>query len=396
MDYKGCRGYVASGYIRPVGDFSALENAWTPNCDEFISLRQSPGDTDAILRIPLGEDIALEKWCGKYACVSYKGIKGYVLANYIKPADETYFEKHLSVVKPTCSYSYEQMLADISSLCRLYPEVVSSSVIGKSENGLDIPVIRLGDPNAQYHVLIQAAIHGREHMTAWLAMAVADHSLSMGYIDTDSICYHIIPMSNPDGVRISQSRKLDDTQLSIYQSDRASGHSSASADDYAAQWKANALGTDLNRNFPSGWEACDKRSQASSEQYRGSSPFSASETAALRDYTLKYDFDATLSLHSSGNVIYYRYGDNETANALSLSLARAIENISGCYPEATDGTDGAGYKDWAIDELGIPSVTIELGCTACPLPERELYILFDRCRQLIPAVTAWVVSRGTV
>lgn len=396
VDYKGLRGYVASEFTRPSGDAPADEAAWTPNCEEFISLHSSPGGTDVILRIPLGENITLEKWCGKYACVTYKGIRGYVSADYIKPADGSYFEKQLKVIQPGCSYSYEQMLADISALKALYPDMVSSSVIGKSESGLDIPVIRLGQPDAEYHVLIQAAIHGREHMTAWLAMAIADHSLAAGYMGSENICYHIIPMSNPDGVCISQSGTLGDAQLLIYQSDKAAGYTAASADDYAVQWKANSLGTDLNRNFPSGWDACDKRSQASSEQYRGASPFSASETAALRDYTLKYDFDATISLHSSGDVIYYRYGNNETANECSLSLAQAIEKISGCYPEETDGTDGAGYKDWAIDELGIPSVTIELGCSACPLPERELYNLFDRCRQLLPAVTAWVISRDTV
>ena len=391
VDYNGLRGYVAAGYIQPVGKLAAATIEWTPNCEEFISLRSIPGGTTVLAKIPVGEKIIFEKWCGKYALVSYKGTKGYVLANYIKPSSHTYFSDCLAVVEPTAKYSYEQMIEDVSQLQALYPDILTSSVIGTSELGKEIPVLLIGNPDVEHHVLIQGAMHGREHLTAWLSMAIADYSMSQHYFDSGTVCYHIIPMVNPDGVTISQSGVLDETQQIIYENDMDAGYTTVNSTAYAKEWKANAKGIDLNRNFPSGWDDSDRRASPSSEQYRGPKPFSAAESIALRDYTLKYDFDATISFHSSGNVIYYQYGDCQPINRQSQSLAQSVERTTGYTLEENDGTDGAGFKDWAIDELGIPSITIEIGCTTSPLPERELYNVFARFQTIVPTVNAWIM-----
>ncbi len=390
VDYDGLRGYVASGYIQPIGRLAANTIPWEPICEKYISLRSEPGGTTVLAKMPAGSSVTFEKWHGKYAFISYQGIKGYVLANCIMPQSDTYFSDCLEVLLPTAQYSYTQMMEDISQLVSLYPDKVTQSVIGKSELGQEIPVVILGNPDAEHHVLIQAAIHGREHLTAWLSMAIADYSLSEHYFDFKKVCYHIIPMANPDGVAISQSGELDSLQKSIYKKDKAYKYTNLKRAAYAKNWKANATGTDLNRNFPSGWENITKRKSPSSEQYRGPSPFSAAESIALRDYTLKHSFDVTISLHSSGSMIYYRYGGKEELNLLSQSLAKHIENTTGFPPEETDGTDGAGYKDWVMNELEIPSVTIEIGCTVSPLPEKELYNVFARCKEIVPTINSWI------
>ena len=68
--------------------------------------------------------------------------------------------------------------------------------------------MRLKHINAQHHVLLQGAIHGREHLTAWLLMALADYWLDHGILGYGDVCYHIIPMINPDGVTLSQTQSL--------------------------------------------------------------------------------------------------------------------------------------------------------------------------------------------
>ena len=201
-------------------------------------------------------------------------------------------------------------------------------------------------------------------------------------------------MSNPDGVIISQTQKLDSTQETIYQNDRAAGYTSNSKSKYAEQWKSNALGVDLNRNFSSGWENSLERPVPSSEKFRGTAPFSAAETRALRDYTLKYDFDVTISVHSAGSVIYYQYGKKQPVNQLSLALAQSVEKETGYRKMSSDGTSGAGYKDWAMDELGIPSLTLEIGCYNSPLEERDIYNTFARCQNLLPAINAWLLREN--
>ena len=251
-------------------------------------------------------------------------------------------------------------------------------------------MLRLGSEDAGRHVLFQGAIHGREHMTAWLLMALAD-AWSGGDGDMfQDVCVHIIPMVNPDGVTISQTGRLEESQLDIYRQDREKGYTNRSQEDYAAQWKANGLGVDLNRNFPAGWEELESRSGPSSEKYRGEEPFSATETAALRDYTLSYPFAATISYHASGSVIYYNYGSKEEVNARSNELAQQIRAVTGYTLESGLGLDGAGYKDWCIQELEIPSVTVEIGCQAVPLHQREIYSIFVRNKQAASQVIQWM------
>lgn len=227
-------------------------------------------------------------------------------------------------------------------------------------------------------------------MTAWLLMALADYWLSHDILSYGDVCYHIIPMSNPDSVVISQTGVLNDTQREIYLNDKQLGYTSLEEADYARLWKANALGVDLNRNFPAGWEHINRRTGPSSQQYRGETPFCASEAAALRDYTLRYAFDTTISYHASGSLIYYEYGSKQAVNDRSFSLAKALQKITGYAPEGSSSVDGAGYKDWAIDALEIPSLTVEIGCGDAPLAERELFSIFVRNYRILPEIARWL------
>lgn len=365
---------------------------WEANCNEYISLRKTAGGSEVLEKIPAGATVILRSWNGRYANVSYGDKEGYVLSSYIKPHDSTYLSNSLSLVTWESNYTYEQMQADIAQMSQIYPNVLAVSTIGTSELGREIPVLRIGNENARYHILFQGAIHGREHMTAWLLMALTDYWLARDIQSYGDVCYHIIPMLNPDGVTISQTATLTPQQESIYQKDNEKGYTSLSQSEYATAWKANGLGTDLNRNFPSGWESITARDAASSEKYRGTSPFSAAETECLRDYTLKYAFDATISYHASGSLIYYEYGSNESINAASEKLGEAIKTATGYPLEGSSSVDGAGYKDWAIDALKIPSLTIEVGCDGTPLAQRELYSIFVRNRSVLPEIARWVQS----
>lgn len=374
----------------PIDDYfyPSIPTLWVPNCVSFIGFRNT--SEVVIKQIPVGESMTLLGWKKSYAKVSYKGQIGYVASNYVMPADEDYFLESLSSVAPTNMYSYAQMMLDIGEFEVEYPDILSVSTIGSSELGRAIPVICIGNPDAEYQVLLLGAVHGREHMTAWLLMAIADYWLQNDLLSYGDVCYHVIPMVNPDGVTISQTGCLSEEQEKIYLRDKKVGYTWESKIDYATQWKANGLGVDINRNFPSGWKRITTRRSPSSEKYRGTEPFSSAEAKALRDYTLSYPFDATISYHSSGNLIYHSYGNKKDVNKLSKSLANAVKEISG-YPLDDGGSvAGAGYKDWAIDELKIPSITVEIGCGVSPLAERELYSIFIRNFRILPSVARWL------
>jgi len=362
----------------------AVVSLWYASCNQSMSLRKAPDTTSASIRsIGRGEVMTLLGWDGKFAYVDYAGYRGYVLANYILPAEQ--WTSKLSVVKATTSYSYDTLCTDMVTLSKQYPESTRLTYIGASENGRQIPVLVVGKPESENQILLQAGIHGREHMTCWLLMAMTELWLAEGRVDAWDVCFHILPMTNPDGVTISQAGKLPADLEAVYANDIQKKYTNLSKSAYAAQWKANAKGVDLNRNFDMGWNAYQGRPDPSSECYKGEAPFSAAEAKALRDYTLAYDLDATVSYHASGSIQYI--GDR------SQTLAREITFVTGYAALSAAQTDAAGYRDWAEGILKIPSVTVEIGSFAAPLAERELESLLARNAGVLKALAKWVLIK---
>ena len=394
VDYCGQQGYVLKQYTEAVnlrGD--AFPELWKASCNEFISLRTEPSSASArIVKIPDGDTFELLGWEGKFARVRYQEQEGYVLCDYIRPQAWDWSSRLLKTVPFTETYSYERMLQDMDTMVEEHPELVRRASIGTSELGRDIPVLLVGSEDAEHQVLLQGAIHGREHMTAWLLMALTDYWLERGMEQlTDDICFHIIPMSNPDGVVLSQTGNVTGEAAKIYAADLAQGNGRGDLREYAARWKANGLGIDLNRNFPAQWDGISEhRTGPSAELYKGDAPFCAAESRALRDYTLSGDFDATVSYHASGCTIYYEFGDREPVNSQSLSLGRAVEAVSGYTLTDSAELTGGGYKDWVMESLGIPSLTVEIGCDAAPLDEAELYATFARNCGVFHAIRRWL------
>lgn len=283
-------------------------------------------------------------------------------------------------------FSYEKMLKVLERLSARPGAALEFP--GKSQEGRSIPALRLGVREAICHVLLQGAIHAREHMTAWLLTAMAERAQNQDL--PRDICWHFLPMMNPDAVEISQRDLLGGRQQEIYRQDLSAGRTGEGPEGYARRWKANALGTDLNRNFPAGWELLEGPRVPSSENFRGEAPFSAAETRVLRDYTLRYPFAVTVSYHASGSVIYYEYGKKQPVNRLSRSLGEAVAAVTGYPMEGSAGLAGGGYKDWAMGSLGIPSLTIEIGRGEAPLRAEEARDIWARNREVLPAIAAWL------
>jgi g-D-glutamyl-meso-diaminopimelate peptidase len=364
---------------------------WYATCLNSMALRAIASVNGRTLKVLRPNDPLVLLGCdGYFAKVSSNGTVGYVLWAYIKPADMNYFNQILNVVDYVDVYTYEMMTADLTQLQEMFPETVKLDTIGNSEWGTPIPVVRVGNEDAQYHVLIQASIHGCEHISTWVVMTMLDYWIGHAMSEYTDVCYHVIPMLNPDGVYTAQTKTLNDEQYQIYLNDKANGYVDHSVATYASNWKANGKGVDLNRNFPSGWELITYRDDPSYKLYAGEEPFDAAEAAALRDYTLLYDFDATLSYHTAGSILYYEYGKDSSINAQSASLAYAVKDVTG-YPLVNSaGTDGAGYKDWSMDELKIPSLTVELGWAHPLIPSREQRPLFATHCHVMETVVDWL------
>lgn len=396
-EYQGQRGYVPTANSKAVTvTGAAFPEIWEANCKDYITLRSRPNvGAPWMAYIPDGAAMELLDWDRSFAKVRYEGKEGYVLSEYIWPQTPAWSSRILSIVPLTDRYSYEQMLLDMDAMVKAFPELLEQDSIGTSELGREIPVLRIGKTDAQHHVLLQGAIHGREHMTAWLLMALADYWLHNGMEQlVENTCFHIIPMVNPDGVVLSQTGRLPEPALAVYYDDLAQGFAGTNVQDYAALWKANAMGIDLNRNFPAQWEGISvHRTIPSSELFQGYAPFSAKESCALRDYTLEWNWDATVSYHSAGSLIFSEFGTNEPVNADSRSLAQAVAAVTGYTVSSSIGMTGGGYKDWVMEELGIPSLTLEIGCEGAVLEYRELFSTFSRNCGVFRALNNWLEGR---
>ena len=396
-DYQGQQGYVSAAYSEAVTVTDAgFTEIWEANCNDYITLRSRPNvGAPWVASIPDGASLELLDWDRRFTRVRYQDKEGYVLAEYILPQTPAWSSRILKTVPLTDRYSYEQMLLDMDAMVQEYPQLLERDSIGTSELGRDIPVLRIGSAEAEYHVLLQGAIHGREHMTAWLLMAMTDHALKNGMEKlVEDTCFHIIPMVNPDGVELSQTGRLPEASLQVYYGDIAQGFAGTSMAEYAAAWKANALGIDLNRNFPAQWDGISvHRTGPSSELFQGYEPFSAAESRALRDYTYAWEWDATISYHSAGSLIFSEFGTREPVNADSRTLAQAVAAVTGYTVSSSIGMTGGGYKDWVMEELGIPSLTLEIGCEGAVLEYRELFSTFSRNCGVFWAVAQWLQGR---
>lgn len=398
MENCGLKGYSAEWWhytdttsydVNTCFDPSVI-STWYPNCESHIGMLESPSyDGKLLTKIYKGEAITLLGWDRLFAFVDYQGQQGYVVPAYIK-ADGEQNPENLKIVSVTDTYSYEQLLSDMNALQATYPDLIRVDVIGRSELGRDIPVLLLGNPDAKYQVLLQGAIHAREHMTSWLLMSMAEYWAENGLAGCEDTCFHIIPMMNPDGVTLAQTAQLTELQTKIYKRDLARGFTSAGLTEYASQWKANGLGVDLNHSFDAGWKTTPCRGEPSSQNYNGTAPFEAAEAQALRDYTLALMPDVTISYHSHGSVIYYEYGKKMEVNAASRSLGIAARAVTGYLMLDSSGVGAAGYKDWCMDVLEIPSLTLEIGSYEAPGLLRETYAIYARNLNVLPAIVRWL------
>lgn len=370
---------------------------WITYCDSTVNMRKGPSTSyDIITKIPNGTGVTVCFFYEKFAYVSYGGTTGYISACYLRQTDENRYTNDLSTVKPVEKYSYEQMNSDLAALAKEFPEFLTLSSIGKSEEGRDLTLAILGNPDSKHKIYVSAAIHAREHMTATLAVAQIEYMLrntdlaagpdgkTVGDILSE-VCFYIIPMSNPDGVTISQTGTIPTAFKSKYSSSR-----------YASVWKANANGIDLNANFDAEWEKYGGSSAVQSPSYmgyKGTSPECAAESKALADFLRSMDFDLALCYHCSGSVIYWSYGNYTAVNNKCLELARLLCMDSGFTLGSQSSTSTAGLKDYAISKLGIPSLTIEFGATDCPLTYREFENIWARGKDTLLTSALWVLEQ---
>ncbi|MGP4038853.1 M14 family metallopeptidase [Gracilibacillus sp. D59] len=265
------------------------------------------------------------------------------------------------VVKPNVSkYSYNQMKKDIDLLDHTYPDIIQTKTIGKSVDGRNLYAVKLG--TGKKEIFLNASHHAREHMTTNVLMEMIDeyayayeNGANFGGYQVkkvlDEVSIWFVPMVNPDGVMLVQqgasSARNPDKVISINNGSRDFKH-----------WKANIRGVDLNRQYPYLWRTvANDPGYPSYGFYKGVAPLSEPETQAVYNFTNQHNFLAAVAYHSSGQLIYTRYG----FDSHSRNIANGVENITGYTPvDLQTSTSGAGYTDWFVYNKNLPGITPEI------------------------------------
>lgn len=305
-------------------------------------------------------------------------------------------------------YTYEELCEDLELLAYAYPEIISVTWEGCSADGREIPAVRFGSPDAEAVVLVQAAIHGREHLTTLLVMEqletyAKEYDTGVFHGKTyreifSKIALLVVPMTNPDGVSVSQlgtgsirSEELRALVESFYERDGAG----VTREYFYRRYKANANGVDLNRNFAYGWEEYRGAAVPAADRYKGIAPASEPETQVLIALTEREPVVAAVSYHATGSLLYWDFGQTGAIRERCLSFVETVHELTGyriVYAES-DKQDEAGYCEWAVGIKGIPEVTIEIGTVAAPLPISEFPGVWERNKKVLAAVAEQAAFR---
>ncbi|MGB6226463.1 MAG: M14 family metallopeptidase, partial [Pseudonocardiaceae bacterium] len=269
-------------------------------------------------------------------------------------------------------HTYNQLTAELNSLAAAHPNQVAVSSYGKSVQGRSLLLVKISDDvhtdKHEPEVLFSCAQHAREHITVEMCLHIV-RRLAQGYGTDPAITrllksreVWVMPMANPDGAEYDISTGL----FSMWRKNRQPTPENSH------------VGTDLNRNWGDEWGCCDGSSSSpASDTYHGAAPFSAPETAQLRDWVNSrviggvQQITAHIDFHSFSELVLWPYGftASDTGPGLTKSDADTFRKLgeqmaatNGYTPEQSsqlyinDGSIG----DWMWAQHHIWSYTLEM------------------------------------
>ena len=241
--------------------------------------------------------------------------------------------------------SYEKYLADARNLAKQYEAILSYVTIGTSHDNRDIVLLKLGI--GKQFLLCCGGVHARETINPVVLLRIIEYYAELYvnhkqerfslknklYTETRQLreeyekmlygaCVYellqtytilFVPLLNPDGYMISLKgfESINDTTLR---------QRCISKNISREEWKFNARGVDINRNFPSKlWRPKSEEDTVASEN----------ETQILIKLLKEYRTRGFLDFHSRGKQIYYyRSMMPESYNNQQLEIATRLMQIT--------------------------------------------------------------------
>ncbi|XP_045185140.2 zinc carboxypeptidase-like [Mercenaria mercenaria] len=269
----------------------------------------------------------------------------------------------VGLCNPQTTYcTYDEIGAWLSSMASSNPYRMQFTYLdGLSYEGREIYQVKIaGDMyNPKEAVWIEAGTHAREWIAISSALNLIEKLLSNSNEATEMLSkydWYIVPVHNPDGylyTHASSNNRL---------------------------WRKNRqpcnmfyTGTDLNRNWEANFGGPGSSSSCFSETYRGTTAFSAPETAALRDAVLATPLvKAFFSVHCYSEYMLVPYGYTsaypgrydhlmDVANYMMMWLETIDERyyLTGTPPDILYEASGGAYDYFYTQDIPY-SYTYEL------------------------------------
>lgn len=255
-------------------------------------------------------------------------------------------------------YTYDDIVSHSISLYNLFAPLISVQSIGVSHDNREILCIKLG--YGKKNLIYSAGVHARESVNPIVLLRIIEEYAKsyFGYklingmdlrrlLDEYSLIF--VPLLNPDGYMISMYGY--DT---IRNSTLRKKCISKSIDH--AQWKYNARGIDINRNFPSiSFQATKDMPDCLSEN----------ETIAMVNVFNLYESMGYIDFHSRGeSIFYYRGYLDKEYNHKQYKIAEALSMISGYTLEKPDeeipvNDSGGNTVHYYSEVFEKPAITVE-------------------------------------
>ncbi len=281
-----------------------------------------------------------------------------------------------------------------------YP-FIKLTLAGRSVTGKPIIMLSLGKGNKK--VFFNASHHANEWITTSLvlkfledyAIGITDATYIFGKNSEytyDTTKLYIIPMVNPDGVDLVTGAIAKDSEEYLDVLRLADNYPSI---PFPSGWKANISGVDLNLNYPAMWERAREVKYAAGytlpgpREFVGQYPLSEPESRTVFEVSGNIGFDITLSFHTQGEEIYWRFADYIPVGG--KALGEEMAKVSGYrLTDTGENSDFAGYKDWFIMNYLKPGYTVEAGLGKNPLPITDFDKIYkDVSKIMITALSCY-------
>lgn len=303
-------------------------------------------------------------------------------------------------------HDYPAIEAYLDTLVAMNPTIATKIAIGSTIEGRTMYAIRIvsGTPGSKPAVGITAMQHAREWAAGASALWIAEQLIEGYGVDSqitalvDSLDWHIVPVSNPDGYQWTH------TDFRLWRKNRRINQNLT-------------LGVDLNRNWGYEWGGGPPGSSdttPSSDIFRGTSAFSEPENRNVRDYFQTIPMlRGTIDLHTYSQLILGAWAYDDTIvppreqelRLVQEDMEATMNATNGVIYQAGLGVDQLLYTadgtnpDWMFGVLGAQSWTYELrdtGLFGFELPANQIIPTATEAFAGIKRLAYWALQGGAV